>query len=196
MEEVIPRWEFRTFGDAFRKAEARIRKDAEPTLLSGAETYVLSLNSPNNTRIRHGVIGLKRLERVDTHQLERWNPFLKVQLPAAAEAMPGLFAAWGIAPVALSREAYTLEQLLLEVVRPHPRLRGVSVAKERFRYAFEGCIAEIANVTFDGRPFRTLSIEAVDPQVVLAAVRKLSLEKLENVSYVTALRRYFGLPGA
>jgi exopolyphosphatase/guanosine-5'-triphosphate,3'-diphosphate pyrophosphatase len=196
MEKVIPRWEFRTFGDAFRKAEVMVRKSGEAEVRSGAETYVVSLNSPNNTRIRHGVLGVKRLERVDTHRLERWNPFLRVEFPVAAALLPEVFAAWGIAHIDLSLDLYTIDQLLSEVVKPHPRLRSVAVEKERSRFEVDGCIVEIANVKFNGHPFRTASVEAVDPDLVTATVIKLGLEKLENVSYVTALRRFLVLPGA
>ncbi len=59
-----------------------------------------------------------------------------------------------------------------------------------------GCIVEIANLWFDGTPVRTIAVEQEDPAAVTAAVRKLGLERFENVNYVKALKRFKGIPNA
>ncbi len=195
MEKVIPRWEWRTFSPAFAKAEARIRQLGEPLVRTASETYVVSLNSDKNTRIRHGVVGIKRLERTDDHHLERWFPILREELPLRRETLDDVLAAWGLAPIPLDGDSITLERLLDEIVRPHPRLRAVTVEKERHGFRLEGCLAEVVEVTFDGVPFRTLSVESEDEVRLVSTLRDLGLDGLENVSYLTALRRFLGLVG-
>jgi hypothetical protein len=45
----------------------------------------------------------------------------------------------------------------------------------------------------DGKPIRTVAIELEDPARVLAAVREMSLEQFENISYPRGLKRLLGL---
>ncbi len=193
---IIPRWEWRTFGESFGEAEARIRSHGEPKPRSSAETYVVSLDSPNNTKIRDGLMDIKKLENVNADGLEQWNPVLKAGFPLPAAALRQVFAAWAVKAPPPAREAYTLEELLGEVVAPNRRLRAVAVVKERFGFTVDGCIVEVANLTFDGQKVRTAAVEHEDPALVIATVRALGLDRLENVNYVKALKRFLGGPAS
>ena len=79
---------------------------------------------------------------------------------------------------------------------PHARLRAVAVAKERFGLTVDGCIVELANLTFDGAPIRTAAVEHEDPALVIATVRKLGLAAFENINYIKALKRFAAVPAA
>ena len=72
--------------------------------------------------------------------------------------------------------AYTLDELLDEVVAPRPELRAVEVHKRRVHYTVGGCMAELSELTADGRATRTIAVESEDPERVIAAVRELGLE--------------------
>ena len=88
---IIPRWEYRTFGESFGEAEANIRSHGEAKARSSAETYIVSFDSPNNTKIRDGLMDIKKLENVNADTLEQWNPVLKSGFPLDARGpRPGL----------------------------------------------------------------------------------------------------------
>lgn len=191
---IIPRWEYRTFGESFGEAESSIRSHGEAKARSSAETYIVSAESPNNTKIRDGLMDIKKLENVNGDTLEQWNPVLKSGFPLGREVLAQVCSAWGVTMPALAREAYSLEEFLSEVVAPHGRLRAVAVAKERFGLTVDGCIVELANLTFDGTPIRTAAVEHEDPALVIATVRKLGLDKYPNTNYIKALKRFAAVP--
>ena len=84
---IIPRWEWRTFGESFGEAEAKIRSHGEAKARSSAETYIVSFDSPNNTKIRDGLMDIKKLENVNADTLEQWNPVLKSGFPLTREVL-------------------------------------------------------------------------------------------------------------
>lgn len=194
METVIPRWEWRTFGESFGEAEARIRASGEPKSRSRTETYIVSSEGPNNTKIRDGVMEIKRLMEVDGNGLERWNPVLKAAFPLGPADLARVVAAWGVGAPALIRPTYTLDAFLSDFVARHPLLKAVVVEKERHGYAVDGCIVEIADLKFDGVPIRTVAVENVDPALVLETVRRLGLGAFPNVNYIKALKRHAAIP--
>ncbi len=191
---IIPRWEYRTFGESFGEAEERIRSHGEAKARSSAETYIVSSESPNNTKIRDGLMDIKKLENVNGDTLEQWNPVLKSGFPLTMDVLAQVAAAWGVELPARAREACSLDEFLAEVVGAHPKLRAIAVAKERFGLTVDGCIVELANLTFDGTPIRTAAVEHEDPALVIATVRKLGLDRFPNTNYIKALKRFAGLP--
>ena len=56
-----------------------------------------------------------------------------------------------------------------------------------------GCIAEVAQVLVNGAGVSTACLEAEDPDQVLSAAVELGLTGLENVNYLTAIKRIVGL---
>ena len=191
---IIPRWEYRVFGESFGEAEANIRSHGEAKARSSAETYIVSFDSPNNTKIRDGLMDIKKLENVNADTLEQWNPVLKSGFPLDRGVLAEVASAWGVVLPEPAREAWTLEEFLGEVVGLHARLRAIAVGKERFGLTVDGCIVELANLTFDGKPIRTAAVEHEDPALVIATVRKLGLDKFENTNYIKALKHFAGQP--
>ena len=61
------------------------------------------------------------------------------------------------------------------------------------RLDIDEAIVEIAEVTFDGNPTRTIAVEHADPELVLATVKKLKLNNFENINYIKAMKNQFGL---
>ena len=196
METVIPRWEWRTFGESFGEAEGRIRSSGEPTNRSRSETYILSFDSPNNTRIHDGLMAIKRLIDVDANSLEKWNPVLKAGFPLGAADLARVFAAWAVGAPALIRPSYAVGEFLTDVVARHQRLKAVAVEKQRHGFTVDDCIVEIADLKFDGVQARTVAVEHVDPALVIATVRRLGLGSFQNVNYIKALKRHAAIPAA
>ena len=194
MAEIIARWEWRTFGTTeFGNSEKLIRAKGEAQVRKSGEVYILSSLSMNNTKVRDDLMDIKTLKATNADRLEQWNPILKAAFPLGRDVLPEVFAAFGVALPALARDAYTLQQYLDELIAPRPELRVVTVAKERHGFMIDGCIVEIADVTFDGKPFHTVAVEHADPKLVMDTVRALELERYENINYLRAMKSAVGM---
>ena len=194
MPEIIPRWEWRTFGTAgFGEGEDLIRAFGPAKVRHSTEVYVLSAQSMNNTKVRDGLMDIKTLKAVDDHALEQWNPILKAEFPLGADTLAKIFAAFGVQLPTLARETYTFDQYLAELIRPHADLAAVDVVKERHGYMVDGTIVEIAEVTFNGIARRTVAVEHEDPALVWATVGKLKLDGFENINYLRAMKAVVGM---
>ncbi len=194
MGVIVPRWEWRTFGSDFGDAERRILDHGSATVRKSAETYVLSAGSSSNTKVRDGLMDIKRLQQVNADSLEQWMPVMKAEFPLTPMVLLDVFRAWNVARPKLTREVYAFDEFMTELVATNTSLAGVDVVKERHGYTIDGCIVEIANLTFDGSPIRTVAVEMADPAKVMEIVRRLDLENYENVNYVKALKQFKGIP--
>ena len=157
------------------------------------ELYLLSEESDASVKVRDDLMDVKRLEAVDGNGLEQWRPVLKASFPLAAADVAAVLDALGVAGPELARDAYTLEQLVAELVRPDPALTDVAVHKQRVHYEFAGCMAELSEVTAAHRSTRTIAVEAEDPALVIAAVRELQLADRPNVCLARGLKTMLGL---
>lgn len=188
MEKIIPRWEWRTFGDGFGDAEQRVKAFTPDKVRESAEIYILSAVSNDNTKIRDMLMDIKTLQQVNEDGLEQWKPVMKGSFPLPVEEIVKVFGAFRVTPQALRRDAYTLEQFIGELVKVSRHLRAVDVRKKRTGYLINGCIAEIAEVTVEGISTRTVAIEAEDPVQVIATVRQLGLDRFTNINYLRGLK--------
>ena len=192
MEAIIPRWEWRTFGASFGEADRRFKALEPGRAQESDEVYLLSRETDANVKIRDRLMDIKTLEQVSTEGLEQWRPIMKGEFPLPAAEVARVCTALGVGPIA-GLEAYTLEQLQAELTHASRRVRVVRVHKRRQHYIVSGCSAEMTDVVADGKPIRTVAIELEDPAWVLAAVREMSLEQFENISYPRGLKRLLGL---
>jgi hypothetical protein len=104
-----------------------------------------------------------------------------------------VFPAFGVKAPALQRDAYSFQEYLDEIIRPHPELAAVSVFKQRFGFEIDGCIAELANVYINGALMRTACLESTDPDLVLRTRTRIHLDGYENVNYLLAIKRVIGM---
>ena len=185
MTAIIPRWEWRTFGDQFGPAEDAFAAVESTGIQESDELYLLS-EGGDTVKVRADLMDVKRLREVDTAGLERWEPVLKAGFPIAAADLAGVFEALRIEPPELARADYTLEQFLDEVAAPtgvHP----VQVHKRRVRYVVNGCTSEVSDVVADGKPTRTIAIESPDAAAVIEAIHQVGLDGYLNTSYPKGL---------
>jgi exopolyphosphatase/guanosine-5'-triphosphate,3'-diphosphate pyrophosphatase len=155
----------------------------DPRAGRGERRALLLSAAGGNVKVRYGLMDIKLLREVDAGGLERWEPVLKAGFPLPAAEVSRVFDALGILPPLLTRDAYTLDQFLHELVQPSGAVRAVRVHERRVRYTLGGCLAEIADLEVDGRGARTVAIESEDPSAVMAAVRSLGLDGQLNTSY-------------
>jgi exopolyphosphatase/guanosine-5'-triphosphate,3'-diphosphate pyrophosphatase len=186
MEPIIPRWEWRTFGQRFGRADDVFAALAPTGSQESDELYLLS-GAGDNVKVRDDLMDIKVLVEVDRNGLEQWRPVMKAPFPLPAALAGLVFDALHLPTPVLDRDTYTLDQFVTEVAVPGGALRAVPVHKRRVRYIVEGCSAEVSNVIADGRTTRTIAIESEDPAAVIAGVRSVGLGDYLNTSYPMGL---------
>ena len=187
MNEIIPRWEWRSFGSHFGNAEARLNARGTDRLQNSDEIYLLSSVSDANVKIRDGLMDIKQLEQTDPHGFEQWRPVLKETFPLPAATIGVVYTALEMTPPT-NPVPIALEKFLAEAASS-PEIRVLEVHKTRSRYHLEGCLAELTEVAANGKKIRTIAVESEDPAQIASALRALGLEGLENVSYPRGLKR-------
>ena len=186
MATIVPRWEWRVFGNDLDEAERAFAGLAPGPAVESDELYLLAATTAN-VKVRNDLLDIKVLREVDAHGLERWEPVLKQGFPLPAAGVSEVFDAIGVDPPPLTRGAYTLDQLLAEVVEPGGAPRPVRVHKRRVRYTLGGCMAELSDVEAEGHAIRTIAVESEDAAAVVAAVRGIGLDGAVNTSYPLGL---------
>ncbi|MCI8838266.1 MAG: hypothetical protein HFG74_09425 [Hungatella sp.] len=193
MGTIIPRWEWRTFGESFGQAEDRIKAHPLGNFKKSREKYILSRNSNENTKIRDDLMDIKSLRQVNEDKLEQWYPVMKAEFPLAKEKVEELCRDYFKAAVPEDlKSAYTYEEFL-ELCGTQPDLCVVDVYKERSIFTINMAIVEIAEVKFNDKPARTVCVEHADPENVMKTVRELGLEGFENINYLRAMKESVGL---
>lgn len=193
---IIPRYEFRIFGNNLEKVEIRIKELSQKEMTRTMDSvYLLTpWKRKNNIKIREGVMDIKVLEQ-EYECLQQWSPFLVGEFPLKAEVIKTtVFPALGVESPVFERKEYSLKQFIKEIVTVDPDLSVAYVWKTRHAYTINGCITEIAEIKVNGTLVKTICIEAEDPQKVIEAKNLLGIDKkTENVNYPLALKRFMGL---
>jgi exopolyphosphatase/guanosine-5'-triphosphate,3'-diphosphate pyrophosphatase len=192
--EIIPRWEWRTFGDNFNGAKNPFGAYTHDEPKDSEEVYFLSPATSENVKVRDGLMDIKKFQHANADGLEQWKPVLKHGFPLPANDVKSVFEILGITLPKLARTEYTQQQFVDELMKP-AGVRVVNVHKTRTRYTVEGCMAEVADVTADGKKTTTIAMELEDAAKVIATVRQLGLDRYENVSYPKGLKRLVGVEG-
>jgi exopolyphosphatase/guanosine-5'-triphosphate,3'-diphosphate pyrophosphatase len=193
---IVPRWEWRTFGEHLGRADARLAALAPDSVQESDELYLLSLESDASVKVRDELMDVKHLEHVNDDGLEQWRPALKARFPLAASDVGFVLTALGAGAPPLARSEYTLEELVDEIIIPSDELRAVKVHKRREHHLIEGCKAEVTEVRTDAGTTRTVAIESEDPELVIETVRELGLVSRRNVNLPRGLKALlaFGAP--
>jgi len=189
---IVPRWEWRAFGDdlggpgnAFAALEADRVEDS-------TDLYVLSRRSDASVKVRDELLDVKRLVAVADDGLERWVPVLKAPFPLSAANVAMVLAELGAAAPDLARGAYTLDELLEEIVGPSAELRVTEVQKRRAHYTTGGCMAELSEMRTAEGSTTTVAVESEDAERVRAAVRALGLAGRPVVCVARGLKMLVG----
>jgi exopolyphosphatase/guanosine-5'-triphosphate,3'-diphosphate pyrophosphatase len=187
--EIVPRWEWRTFGEGFGAAEATFAALSPERVQQSDELYLLSERGGDTVKVRDELMDVKHLERVNDDGLEQWVPVMKAPFPLTAADVGAVLLGLRVDPLPpLARAAYTLAELLDEVVRPSDDLLAAEVHKRRRRYMIGGCMAELTDVDTDRASTRTIAIESEDAARVIATVHELGLDCRSNVGFPHGLK--------
>ncbi len=190
--KIIPRWEWRTFGEEFGEAENKIKAHECTREVESSEVYILSKKSGENIKVRDTLMDIKVLREVNSDTLEQWFPIMKATFPIGKDEMAEVFKAAGV-EIDISDDAeIDFNGFIAKYVDTNPDLKSVGVFKKRYGYMIDGATVEIADLTIDGNPIRTTAVEDADPELVTRLVKELGLSKYENISYIKAMRRMVG----
>lgn len=193
MATIIPRWEWRTFGDNFGEAEDKIKCHPLGNFKKSEEKYILSRNSDNNTKIRDDLMDIKSLKQVNKDKLEQWYPVMKEGFPLPKAKIEELCKEYfKVAVPALEQDSYSYDEFVA-LMDSQPDLCVVDVYKERNICTINLAIVEIAETKFNGKPMRTICVEHADPENVMKTVRELGLESFPNINYIKAMKSAVGM---
>ena len=182
MSAIVPRWEFRSFGQSFGGAEQRLAALPPQGVQESDELYLLSAAGAN-VKVRSALMDIKVLTEVNADGLEQWIPVMKAGFPLPAAETAKVFEALRLPPPPQPSASYTLDQFIDEFAKPGGAIRAVKVHKRRTRYTVGGCMAELSDVVANGKPTRTIAVESEDAAAVIRAVRELGLGGYTNMSY-------------
>src|SRR6185437_4396086 len=115
---IVPRWEWRTFGESFAGAEERFAARSPESVRESDELYLLSAAADDSVKVRNELLDVKQLVQVNNEGLEQWRPVLKAPFPLSAATVDSALAALHASPPPRGPSAYTLDELVEEVVRP------------------------------------------------------------------------------
>jgi exopolyphosphatase/guanosine-5'-triphosphate,3'-diphosphate pyrophosphatase len=189
---IVPRWEWRTFGDDFGAADRWFAAATAERVQESDETYLLSRESDASVKVRDALMDVKLLEATDGDGLEQWKPVMKAEFPLAADGVREVFAALAASAPALDQDRYTLEQLTSELIEPDPALRAVDVHKRRERFTVVGAMAELSEIRTAEGARRTIAVESEEPALVVAALGELGLALRPNVCMARGLKALLG----
>jgi hypothetical protein len=195
MNEIKPRFEFRTFAQNFGIVERRIRSlSAVEKLRESGEIYIMSrANNENNTKIRDDLMDIKIFVQ-ERQGLEQWNPRMKGAFPMTVEVISAdVFPAFGVDAPEFLRAVYTQDEYLNELITPHPELQAVHVFKRRLGFTINDCIVELADVYINGARVNTVNIESVDVEAILETKQIVDLKDYKNINYLMAIKRVIGM---
>lgn len=193
-----PRFEFRTFGQNFDEAHARMARLSAPVpekvwRRTSDEIYIISrANDINNTKIRDGKMDIKTfVQSVDG--LEQWNPLMKGEFPISREVLEKeVFPAFMVKMPALTKDTYTFDEFLA-MVEANKDLAAVRVHKERFGYMVNDTICEVGNVLINGAKVVTINSESTEIEDIKKTIADCRLEGVENINYLQAIKRVIGM---
>lgn len=190
---IIPRWEWRAFGDeAGAVAASALAALAPERTEESTDLYLLSSTGDASVKVRDGLLDVKQLLAVAEDGIEQWVPVLKAPFPLAAPDVAATLDALGLPGVELARPAYVLDELLTEIVAPRAGLRAVEVDKRRVHYTVGGCLAELSELRTAEGAARTVAVESEDPELVRATVRRLGLAGWPVVCVARGLKALVG----
>jgi exopolyphosphatase / guanosine-5'-triphosphate,3'-diphosphate pyrophosphatase len=165
---IVPRWEWRTFGDEFGAVDSRFDALAPEAVRESDEVYVLSPLSDASMKLRDGLLDVKVLREVSSDGLERWEPVLKAAAALSPDDLRALAHGLGVETLALG------------------------VHKRRAHYLLDGCMAERSEIRTEHGAPRTIGIESEDPDLVRAVVAELGFDVGRNVSLPRELKLLAG----
>jgi len=194
MNKIVPRWEWRTFGENLEDAKKNIKKHGNARHRESTEIYILSQKSNDNTKVRDELMDIKSPIRINNEMgLEQWTVVTKAEFPIHINDLVIVYKAFGLEMPYLEKDEYSYYEYVNDLIAKNPNLKIVDVKKSRHGYLIDDAIVEFAEVKFDEYKTETIAVEHTEPDLVLETMDKLGLKGMENINYIKAMKKHFGL---
>jgi exopolyphosphatase/guanosine-5'-triphosphate,3'-diphosphate pyrophosphatase len=145
-QAVVPRWEWRTFGERFVAAERRLAELER--VHESVDLYLVAAEAVDTVKVRDELMDVKHLERVDENGLEQWLPVPKDGFPLTAASLGRARHALGAAEATTTRPACSLEEARAALTEAGDVV-AVETRMRRVRHTVEGGLAELTDVSTD-----------------------------------------------
>jgi exopolyphosphatase/guanosine-5'-triphosphate,3'-diphosphate pyrophosphatase len=189
------RFEFRAWSRNFAIVEDRIRRLAScEEIRESTETYLVTTQmSGCNIKIRQSALDTKAL--IDTrYGLEQWQPEWNSLFPLSAQELAQrVFVPLRVETPDFERPAYTEQQTIEDVLRPHPNIATATLFKRRFSFSIHDCMVEWVQARINDASLESLAIESLDPKDVTDLRFVLGLADFHNISYPRLVRHVIGM---
>lgn len=155
----------------------------------GEEAYLLPIGlGGRNIKVRGGALEIKDL-LVQSADAQLWRDAAHLPFPIPSATIERELILRLALNQPCSRERYTADQLLGELLGGRHNLAIVRLRKRRRVFESAGCRAEVGEVELDGRRILTACAEHEDPDRLRRAVAELGLDRYPNLDYPSALSR-------
>lgn len=155
------------------------------------EAYLLAIGlGGRNIKVRGDALEIKDL-LVQREDMQLWRDAARLTFPIPSATVERELILRLALNQPCSRERYTEDQLLGELLGPRHNVAVVRLRKRRRLFeAAGGCRAEVAEVEVaDGRRTLTACAEHEDPDRLRRAVVELGIDRYPNLDYPSALAR-------
>ncbi|WP_028660038.1 hypothetical protein [Nocardioides insulae] len=183
---VVPRWEWRTFGDLPDDPVWGFLRGVAP--VESREHYLLSLHGDASVKVRAGLLDAKILRALNDAGLQLWVPTMKSPFPLDEAEVAAVLEALGDPGTTRPMGGVADVGSLAALVGARPGLRVVQTRKLRRQGTLDGCMVELTDLTADGRSTRTAAVESPDPDLVVRTVRRLGMEGRRNTCMAAGLK--------
>jgi exopolyphosphatase / guanosine-5'-triphosphate,3'-diphosphate pyrophosphatase len=191
--EIIPRWEWRTFGITQKEGE-EIFSDTECyRTLKSKDIYIISELSNDNIKLRDSkIIDMKLPLKIDHNSLELWTVALKATFPISLHNMGLLFKGLGKTVPSSVKEDLSTEEFL-SIINKLKDLHIVTVDKTRHGFRPNEVRSELAEIVINKTKYFTVSFESDNPSKVRELIEKHSLTSKKNENYIYFLKKLHNL---
>ena len=179
------RWRWRTFGSAFDQLNPYLPGD----FTFAHEVYLLSPSTGIEARITDHQFCIDQLQEVQ-HGIELWTRVFSTPFPVCQRDVREIWQWCGCRPPAeFFRAEYDRYLFLTDLVSATSGLQAIGINLTRCANVLDQCEIERAVATVAGHAIQTLSVSAQDLYDVRGCLRRLRLDRLENVSFGRYLHR-------
>ena len=186
-EDIIPRWEWRTFDISKEEGQKYFSKDECYRSLDSEEIYILSELSNDNIKLRFEFMDMKFPLRIDENALELWTVALKAPFPISIHNLSLLFKGLGLPLPKLNQNEFSKEEFF-NIIKSFKELHLITVTKIRHGFRPSGVRSELAEIVINGKQYFTISFENEDQTKVWELVKKHGLTLKQNTNYIKFLK--------
>ena len=194
--KVIPRAEFRTFGQGVIDLVKEKMWNGKTILFQARrmpmETYFLSAKTNEaNVKVRDGLLDIKTKVGETPEGYEIFQPRGKFQFPVKKEDLAKILSHLQ-AEMNLDQEMYTIAEFIA-MAGKQPGMAAVSVEKMRYGFTIDGIICEYAQVWFNGAMVESACAESENYDGMRAVIEGLGINQMPNTNYLKAAKVVVGM---